>query len=780
MRMRSTFPPLLCLLLTVGVATVTQARQLEVNVPERDEPVSYITELIDILDVRCAGCHNSALAENDLNMEEVAGMLKGGTSGPSIVPGKAEESLLFQMAAHTVEPFMPPVEKNLEPMTPDELGLLKLWIDQGAKDDTEEMMAELEAADAAIELGALPPGVNPVLAVDLTGDGNELAVGRANVVQVFDAKTGQEVITLGGHQDLIQSIRFSPDGSRLAAGSYRIVTVWNAPKGAQARSFDGLGAKVNAIAASNDGATVVAVLEDGSIRVADATSDAEIRTIGPAEGGALHAVTLPSEAGVIATGGADGVIRLWKLEDGAAIGNHKAHEGAIHALAFVGPDAKRLATAGEDGVVRIWSLPEGPGAGFPEGAEPVERTGHEGPVRALAVTPDGSAVISGGQDGTVRIWSIEGDGEPRTIAAHEGAVQALACSPDGGTVVSGGADGTARLWSLADGAAGVVVNAHEGGVRAVAVSPSGDRIATAGANGLKVWEAETGVGVVAFGHVNAEDPTKVAAVSALAFAGDGRVVSGAEDQGMKVWTFEGQWSLHTTLEPHVFRVLAIDFSPDGKLIATGGGEPAGSGEVKLWDAETGNLLLDLPELHSDTVFGVKFRPDGTSLATGAADKFVRVVAIPSGERLKAFEGHTHHVMSVDWNTEGTQLVSGGADNVLKFWDYENGEQLRTSQAVGSQVTSVRWVPGKKEAIGASGDKTVRLFNVDNGRIQRGFNGPTDYVYSVATSGDGSIVAAGDDTGAIFLWKGADGALIRKIEPFSGARPEPSLTAGREE
>ncbi|MEW4570132.1 c-type cytochrome domain-containing protein [Tautonia sp. JC769] len=780
MRLRSTFPPLLCLLVTVALTTDARARQLEVAVPERDEPVSYITELIDILDVRCAGCHNSALAENGLNMEEVAGMLEGGESGPSIVPGKSEESLLFQMAAHAVEPFMPPVEKNLEPMTPDELGLLKLWIDQGAKDDTEAMMAELEAADSAIELGALPPGVNPVLAVDLTGDGNDLAVGRANVVQVFDAKTGQEVITLGGHQDLIQSIRFSRDGKRLAAGSYRIVTVWDAPTSELARSFDALGAKVNAIAASKDGTTVVAVLEDGSIRVADATSDAEIRTIGPAEGGALHAVALASEAGVIATGGADGVIRFWKTDDGAAIGSRKGHEGAIHALAFVGPEGKTLATAGEDGAVRIWSLPDGPGAGLAEDAEPVERLGHEGAVRALAAVPGGSAVISGGQDGSIRIWPVEGDGEPRTIAAHEGAVQALACSPEGSSIISGGVDGTARVWSLADGAAGSVVKAHDGGVNAVAIAPGGDRIATAGANGVKVWEAETGVGVVAFGHVDAEDPTKVSAVGALAFAGDGRVVSGADDQGMKIWTVEGRWSLHTTLEPHVFRVLAIDFSPDGKLIATGGGEPAGSGEVKLWDAETGELLLDLPELHSDTVFGVRFRPDGTSLATGAADKFVRVVAIPSGERLKAFEGHTHHVMSVDWNAEGTQLVSGGADNVLKFWDFENGEQLRTSQAVGSQVTSVRWVPGKTEALGASGDKTVRLFNAENGRIQRGYSGPTDYVYGVATSADGSIVAAGDDTGAVFLWQGGDGALIRKIEPFSGGRPEPSLTAGREE
>ena len=66
-------------------------------------------------------------------------MLKGGKRGPAIVPGKADESLLFKMAAHRVEPVMPPKDKkDQKPLTPEELGLLKLWIDAGAKDDSAE------------------------------------------------------------------------------------------------------------------------------------------------------------------------------------------------------------------------------------------------------------------------------------------------------------------------------------------------------------------------------------------------------------------------------------------------------------------------------------------------------------------------------------------------------------------------------------------------------------------------------------------------------------------
>ena len=217
--------------------------------------------------------------------------------------------------------------------------------------------------------------------------------------------------------------------------------------------------------------------------------------------------------------------------------------------------------------------------------------------------------------------------------------------------------------------------------------------------------------------------------------------------------------------PHVFRVLSIDFSPDGKLMATGGGEPSKSGEVKIWDLASGQLVRSLDSLHSDTVFGVRFSPDGSKLATASADKFLKVIKVEDGKDLKSFEGHTHHVLAVDWSANGKQIVTGGADNVLKVWDFETGEQLRTLQAAGKQVTAVRWVPGKPQVAGASGDSMVKFWNPNgNGNVVRTFRGPSDYAFGVATSKDGKVVAAGGADGVLFLWNGEDAKEIRKIAP----------------
>ena len=208
-------------------------------------------------------------------------------------------------------------------------------------------------------------------------------------------------------------------------------------------------------------------------------------------------------------------------------------------------------------------------------------------------------------------------------------------------------------------------------------------------------------------------------------------------------------------------------SPDGKLLAAGGGEPSRSGEVKVWDVSTGTLARALPEsLHSDTVFGLAFSPDGKSLASAGADKFVKVTNVADGKEIRSLEGHAGHVMGVDWSEDGKKLVSGGSDNVVKLWDFESGDQIRTFLAAGKQVTAVRWGRGTGNGVivGASGDKLVRFWNPNDGTISRVFNGPDDYVYTVAISKDRARVAAGGADGVLFLWNGETGQLVRKIEP----------------
>ena len=302
---------------------------------------------------------------------------------------------------------------------------------------------------------------------------------------------------------------------------------------------------------------------------------------------------------------------------------------------------------------------------------------------------------------------------------------------------------------------------------AVDLTADGKLVAAGRGNRVTVYEAATGKELAALGgHKDI--------IQSLRFTPDGKTLAAGSYEVATLWEVPADpasaWAGPRTFGPHAFRVLAIDFSPDGKLMATGGGEPSRTGEVKLWDVGTGRLVRSLDALHTDTVFGVRFSPDGAKLATASADKFLKVVQVADGKDLKSFEGHTHHVLAVDWSGDGKQLVTGGADNVLKVWDFETGEQLRTLVPAGKQVTAVRWVPGRPLVAGASGDSNVRFWNpAGNGNVVRTFSGSSDYVFGIATSIDGKVVAAGGADGNLFLWNGDDARVIRKLEPAPPAK-----------
>jgi WD40 repeat protein len=255
----------------------------------------------------------------------------------------------------------------------------------------------------------------------------------------------------------------------------------------------------------------------------------------------------------------------------------------------------------------------------------------------------------------------------------------------------------------------------------------------------------------------------VSIVEALASCPTSKLLASGSFQEVLLWDAQ-TGALVKRLTGFVDRVVTLAFSPNGKWLATGGGAPTQDGEIKIFDVDSGRLIVEIPNGHSDTVFGVSFSPDGTKLATCGADKFVKVFEVPSGRFLKAFEGHTHHVLDVAWKANGKLLVSGGADNVLKVWDYEKGEQVRTFGTHAKQITRLMFKGTTSEIVTCSGDPLVRCWNVDNGGGGITFGGHKDFLYAVSVSADGKIVAAGGEEGIVRLYNGTNGQLIKALLP----------------
>jgi len=99
--------------------------------------VTYINDIKPILDRSCTKCHGTEKQKGKLRLDSLAGALKGGEDGKVIQPGKSADSLLVHNAAHLGDKdnWMPPPNNKakIPSLTSEQIGLIRAWIDQGAK-----------------------------------------------------------------------------------------------------------------------------------------------------------------------------------------------------------------------------------------------------------------------------------------------------------------------------------------------------------------------------------------------------------------------------------------------------------------------------------------------------------------------------------------------------------------------------------------------------------------------------------------------------------------------
>jgi uncharacterized membrane protein len=99
--------------------------------------VTYANDIKPILDKSCTKCHGLEKAKGKLHLDSLSGALKGGEDGKVIEPGNSAASILVHNVAHLGDEdnWMPPPNNkaNIPPLTAEQIGLIRAWIDQGAK-----------------------------------------------------------------------------------------------------------------------------------------------------------------------------------------------------------------------------------------------------------------------------------------------------------------------------------------------------------------------------------------------------------------------------------------------------------------------------------------------------------------------------------------------------------------------------------------------------------------------------------------------------------------------
>ncbi|MBM3845988.1 MAG: hypothetical protein FJ405_06860 [Verrucomicrobia bacterium] len=285
-------------------------------------------------------------------------------------------------------------------------------------------------------------------------------------------------------------------------------------------------------------------------------------------------------------------------------------------------------------------------------------------------------------------------------------------------------------------------------------------LASLGTDGrVQTWAVASGIGI-------ATSPLRTPLLPEIAALRDGggliMVTTNGGAQALRrqeKWEHAGQvGGLQHQESPITGRVNTLEFSPDGKQLAVGSGEPSRSGELAILDPASMKWVRVFTNAHSDVVLSVSFSSDGALLASAASDRFVKVWDVATGAMARSFEGHTHHVMGVSWKRDGRTLGSVGADKVVKFWNYVTGEQRRTITGGEKELTSIRYLSFTGEWLVASADTQVKLI-ADDGKVLRTFSGAKDYLHAAVGTADGHWVIGGGADSVVRVWNGRNGVTL---------------------
>lgn len=276
-------------------------------------------------------------------------------------------------------------------------------------------------------------------------------------------------------------------------------------------------------------------------------------------------------------------------------------------------------------------------------------------------------------------------------------------------------------------------------------------------------------------------------ITAMAFAPDGESLVAVSQAGLQEFNWP-DLERQRTIETSAANLHCLAFSPDGKCLAIGGGNPSEAGivevfswpeggpistidghsdsvrsaawrnnselftasidrEIKLWNLEKREHPLLTYKGHSRSVDAVCLLNDGKSLISAGADESVRVWDIESAELIRSLNQHTRpvHALSLRPEAEGLPMAASAAgDRTVRFWQPTIGRMVRYVR-LESEPLNIAWLNGGDRIVASCKDGAIRIVDVDEVRVTKTLPVITGWAYAIAVHPtDGSLVVGGSD------------------------------------
>jgi WD40 repeat protein len=567
----------------------------------------------------------------------------------------------------------------------------------------------------------------------------KLFLGVILIYQVSLAQQPELVLPIG-HTGEVESALFSPDGAKvLTRASWETAAIlWDTRTGKMLKRLIGHTYEIWSFAFSFDGSLIATASIDSTVIVWDALTGYPLLKL-KGHKGIVSSVVFSPDGKRIATGSWDGTARIWDSGNGNLVYELKGHSGRVTNVIF-SPGSKMIVTGSSDGTAIIWDSKTG--------NRMQQLRGHRSEITSLAFSPDGSQLITASMEGKVLVWQLQIDNKALDLIGHQGEVYSATFSPDGKKILTASADSTSKLWDAKSGSLIHDLKDHTGEVKWASFSTDGSKIVTACSDKIaRIWDSGSGLLLKELnGHINT--------VNSAFFSPDGTLVATSGDQTARLWEVK-TGSLQRELKGQSEGINVAVYSPDGTKVALVTGSnylynsiPDFSNEnspgmkdipsdrfIRVWDAETWKLLLDLKG-HTAEVTSVLFSPDNQRLLTASMDGTSRIWDAKSGELLKELKGHKQGIITAVFSPDGKKIVTASMDGTAIIWDSKTGARVKDLNSHARMLFSAVFSPDGKKIATASSDDSVRIWNAVSGILLKSFHGELHPTRADVFSSDG--------------------------------------------
>lgn len=538
----------------------------------------------------------------------------------------------------------------------------------------EDKIVRLWDIKTGTSLTRLSGHTGSVNSIAFSPDGQTLATaGGYNdyTVRLWEVQTGNPKRTLFGHVSSVASIAFSPDGKILATGGNytdKTIQLWDVETGTHRETLRGHTTSVSRIAFSPDGKTLVSADggEDAAIHLWNVATGTLKSTLTGYSYGVVNSVAFKPDSTILISG-SNATICQWNTTNGTHT-TALAPTVAANYVTFSSDGSQFASSSGSD--VILWDT-----ASL---TEKLKITGHLPGISAIAFSPDSRTLASAGWDQKVRLWDIATGENRAVLVGHTSNIGSVAFSPDGKTLASSGSwiDLTIRLWDTATGTQKKILIGQLRRIGSVVFSPDGKTLASASDDAkVCLWDVETGYNQATLSWHNTNSTSR------LAFNPDGHILAIGGRAGIRLWDtnrpYQIRWTLHTPVE-------SFAYSPDEKTLAGGKRD----GTIILWDVVNREEKATLRG-HTEWVGSVDFSPDGKTLAsTGLhTDKTIRLWDVATASHKLTLTGHTERIARLAFSPDGKTLASASSDGTILLWEYPLAQRTAGAPAFLTEDTN---------------------------------------------------------------------------------------------